>query len=111
MCKCTVLCLALMFRARSNSSWARQTQSIDSCSLPTLLETAVPLAKKAYIALAFKPYHDRVRKILQDVWRKRSGMSLSQMSDAYISSVVLSCGIEIKELGGDYNEAVVQLGI
>jgi hypothetical protein len=38
-------------------------------------------------------------------------MTLSQMSDAYTSNVVLGCGIEIKESGGDYNEAVVQLGI
>ena len=33
------------------------------------------------------------------------------MSDAYTSSVVLGCGVEIKESGGDYNEAVLQLGI
>ena len=38
-------------------------------------------------------------------------MSLSQMSDAYTSAVVLGCGIEVKESGGDYNEAVMQLGI
>lgn len=38
-------------------------------------------------------------------------MSLNQMSDTHISSVVFSCGIEIKELGGDYNEAAVQLRI
>jgi hypothetical protein len=38
-------------------------------------------------------------------------MSLSQMSDAYTSTVVLGCGLEVKELGGDYNEAVMQLGI
>jgi hypothetical protein len=33
------------------------------------------------------------------------------MSDAYTSTVVLGCGIEIKESGGDYNEATMQLGV
>ena len=33
------------------------------------------------------------------------------MSDAYTSSIVLACGIEVKEPGGDYNEAIMQLGI
>ncbi|KAK5215850.1 hypothetical protein LTR96_011324 [Exophiala xenobiotica] len=88
-----------------------QTQSIEPRFLPTLPEATNPFAKKADIALAFKPYHDRVRQFLEDVRSKRPGMSLSQMSDAYTSSVVLGCGVEIKESGGDYNEAVVQLGI
>ena len=38
-------------------------------------------------------------------------MSLCQMSDAYTSTVVLGCGMEAKESGGDYNEAVMQLGV
>lgn len=38
-------------------------------------------------------------------------MSLSQISDAYTSTVVLKCGMEVKESGGDYNEAVMKLGI
>lgn len=33
------------------------------------------------------------------------------MADAYTSTVPLVCGMEIKESGGDYNEAVMQLGI
>lgn len=28
-----------------------------------------------------------------------------------VSTVVLACGIEVKEAGGDYNEAVMQLGV
>lgn len=99
------------YPAISNFFWTRQTQSIESRFLPTLPDTAVPFAKKADVALTFKPYHDRVRSSLEAVRRKRPGMTLSQMSDAYTSSVVLGCGIEIKESGGDYNEAVVQLGI
>ena len=38
-------------------------------------------------------------------------VSLSQMSNAYTSTVVLGCGMEVKESGGDYNEAVMKLGI
>jgi hypothetical protein len=33
------------------------------------------------------------------------------MSDAYTSTLILACGIEVKEAGGDYNEALVQLGV
>lgn len=33
------------------------------------------------------------------------------MTDAYTSTVPLVCGIEVKEPGGDYNEAIMQLGI
>jgi hypothetical protein len=33
------------------------------------------------------------------------------MTDAYTSTVVLGCGIEVKGSGGDYNEATIQLGI
>jgi hypothetical protein len=36
---------------------------------------------------------------------------MSQMQDAYTSTVPLVCGIEVKEVGGDYNEAVMQLAI
>lgn len=61
--------------------------------------------------LAVRPYHNQVRPAIQEVRSKRPGMSLSQVSDAYTSSVMLGCGIEVKESGGDYDEAVVQLGI
>jgi hypothetical protein len=33
------------------------------------------------------------------------------MTDAYTNTVPLVCGVEVKESGGDYNEAVMQLGI
>lgn len=33
------------------------------------------------------------------------------MSDAYTSLLVLPCGIEIKEMGGDMNEALLQLAV
>jgi len=33
------------------------------------------------------------------------------MTDAYTSTVPLACAIEVKESGGDYHEAVTQLGI
>jgi hypothetical protein len=33
------------------------------------------------------------------------------MSDAYTSTHVFGCSIEIKDSGGDYNEAIMQLEI
>jgi hypothetical protein len=33
------------------------------------------------------------------------------MTDAYTKGVIHGCGVEIKPSGGDYDEAVVQLGI
>lgn len=38
-------------------------------------------------------------------------MALSQMTDAYTSTVPLVCCLEVKEREGDYNEASTQLGI
>lgn len=37
-------------------------------------------------------------------------LCLSQMTDAYTSTVPLACYLEVKEQG-DYNEAILQLGI
>lgn len=33
------------------------------------------------------------------------------MTDAYTSTVPLACCLEVKERGGDSNEAIIQLGI
>jgi hypothetical protein len=38
-------------------------------------------------------------------------MDLSQTTDADASTVPLGCCLEVKERGGDYNEAIIQLGI
>jgi hypothetical protein len=89
----------------------RQTQSISSELLPTLPETILPFARKADLALGFNPFHAQVKPTINEVYCARPGFSLSQMSDAYTSTVVLGCGIEIKESGGDYNEATMQLGV
>jgi hypothetical protein len=98
-------------QSTSNPLRRRQTQSIDPRFLPILPGTTDPFAKETDFALAFNPYHDRVRPILEDVRSKRPGTDLSQMSDVYTSSVVLGCGLEIKGPGGNHDEAVVQLGI
>ena len=39
------------------------------------------------------------------------GASLSQMSDAYTSTLILGCGIEVKASDGDCDEASMQLGV
>jgi hypothetical protein len=33
------------------------------------------------------------------------------MSDVYTSTIILGCGVKIKESSGDYNEATMQLGV
>ncbi|MCJ1476734.1 hypothetical protein MMC13_005403 [Lambiella insularis] len=88
-----------------------QTQSITSELLPTLPETILPFARKADLALSFNPFHARVKTTIDEVYCARPGLNLSQMSDAYTSTVVLGCGLEVKESGGDYNEATMQLGV
>lgn len=89
----------------------RQTQQIDQIWLPVLPNTLFPLAKKADLALAFCPYHPDVGGILKTYAASHLGIPMSQMQDAYTSTVPLVCGMEVKEAGGDYNEAVMQLAI
>lgn len=88
-----------------------QTQAINNSLLPTLPESVLPFARKADLVLAFSPYHPRVTSTLESIHRLLPRMSLSQMSDAYTSTVVLGCGLEVKGSGGDYDEAVMQLGV
>ena len=76
-----------------------------------LPESVSPLSRKADLAFAFNPYHANINEQWHKVRRCQPALSLSQMSDAYTGTLVLACGIEIKESGGDYNEALLQLGV
>jgi hypothetical protein len=89
----------------------RQTQAIFADLLSTLPDTVFPLARKADLALAYIPYHPDIKGQWDELRLKQPGMSLSHMADAYTSTLVLGCGIEVKESGGDYNEAIMQLGV
>lgn len=86
-----------------------QTQSIDPAFLPQ--HTPQSFAKKADLALAFSSDHPVVAKAIEPVHKANPDMALSQMTDAYTSTVPLVCCLEVKERGGDYNEAIIQLGI
>jgi len=86
-----------------------QTQSIDPAFLPK--HTFQSFARKADLALAFSSYHPTVATALEPVHKANPDMALSQMTDAYTSTVPLACCLEVKERGGDYNEAIIQLGI
>jgi len=86
-----------------------QTQSISSSLLPT--HTSISFAKKADLALAFSPSHPEVFRTLEPVHNQYPELSLSQMDDAYTMRVPLVAGVEVKERGGSYNEATVQLGV
>ncbi|KAK5018655.1 hypothetical protein BJ546DRAFT_1080218 [Cryomyces antarcticus] len=89
-----------------------QTQQIDPSLLPDLHNRAISTAKKADLALAFSPDDSTVAKALRSASASRpGGTTFSQMMDAYTSTVPLVCGIEVKEAGGDNNEALLQLGI
>jgi hypothetical protein len=86
-----------------------QTQSIDPAFLPR--HASQSFAKKADLALAFSSDHPTVATAIEPVYKENPDMALSQMTDAYTSTVPLVCCLEVKERGGDYNEAITQLGI
>jgi len=86
-----------------------QTQSIDAAFLPK--HASQSFAKKADLALAFSSDHPAVAIATEPVHKAHPDISLSQMTDAYTSTVPLVCCLEVKERGGDYNEAITQLGI
>jgi hypothetical protein len=86
-----------------------QTQSIEPTFLPK--HTSQSFAKKADLALTFSSDHPIVAAALEPVHKANPDLALSQMTDAYTSTVPLVCCLEVKERGGDYNEAIIQLGI
>lgn len=86
-----------------------QTQTIDPTLLPR--HASQSFARKADLALAFSSDHPTVASAIEPVHKANPGIALSQMTDAYTSMVPLACCLEVKERGGDYNEAVIQLGI
>lgn len=86
-----------------------QTQAISSSLLPT--HTSTSFAKKADLALAFSLSHPEIFRTLEPIHIQCPELSLSQMEDAYTMRVPLVAGVEVKERGGSYNEAIVQLGV
>ncbi|KAH9203980.1 hypothetical protein DL95DRAFT_471897 [Leptodontidium sp. 2 PMI_412] len=86
-----------------------QTQAISSSLLPT--HTSTSFAKKADLALAFSLSHPEVFHALEPIHTQYPDLCLSQMEDAYTMRVPLVAGVEVKERGGSYNEATVQLGV
>ncbi|KAH9204607.1 hypothetical protein DL95DRAFT_113993 [Leptodontidium sp. 2 PMI_412] len=86
-----------------------QTQAISSSLLPT--HTSTSFAKKADLALAFSLSHPEVFHALEPIQTQYPDLCLSQMEDAYTMRVPPVAGVEVKERGGSYNEATVQLGV
>jgi hypothetical protein len=86
-----------------------QTQAISSSLIPT--HTSTSFAKKADLALAFSLSHPEVLRTLEPIHTRYPELSLSQMEDAYTMRVPLIAGVEVKEPGGSYSEATVQLGV
>ncbi|KAF2457338.1 hypothetical protein BDY21DRAFT_39216 [Lineolata rhizophorae] len=88
-----------------------QTQQIEPSLLPISKSTSLPFSKKADLAVAFSRKHPDVGPLVDKVRSRWNDFSLSQMIDAYTQTVPLQCGFEVKECGGDSNEADMQLGI
>jgi hypothetical protein len=97
---------------RANTfSFRRQTQQIEPSLLPISKSTSLPFSKKADLAIAFSRRHPETGPLVDKVRSRWNDFSLSQMTDAYTQTVPLQCGFEVKERGGDSNEADMQLGI
>jgi hypothetical protein len=90
---------------------SRQTQTIEPSFLPSLPTTSLTVAKKADLAIAFSPYDHDIGPVIQSYLSRNPGSTLSQMQDAYTSSIPLICGLEVKQAGGDSNEGLTQLAI
>ena len=87
----------------------RQTQNIDEDLLPIDTATSSP-TKNLDLAIAIVPSLHCHDAIIVEQALKRHGR-ISQMTDVYSSTVPLVCGIEVKDTGGDKNEAIAQLAI
>ena len=70
---------------------------------------AQPFAKKADLVLAFSPGQPAVATAIKPVLKANPDMALSQMANAYTSTVPLVYCLAVKERGGGYNEAIAQL--
>lgn len=86
-----------------------QTQSIDPAFVPG--HASQSYAKKADPALAFSSGNLTVATAVEPVQNANPDVALSQMTDAYTSTVPLVCCLEVKEWGGDHNEAILQLAV
>lgn len=86
-----------------------QTQSISSSLIP--VSTTTSFAKKADLALAFSLSHPEVLRTLEPIHTRYPELTLSQMEDAFTMRVPLVAGVEVKEPGGSYSDATVQLGV
>lgn len=83
-------------------------QAIDPAFLPPRASRS-SFSKKA-LALAFCSGHPAVAAVIEPVLEANPELALSQMTDAYTSMVPLVCCLEVKEQGGDYDKAIIQLG-
>ncbi|KIV89067.1 hypothetical protein PV10_08678 [Exophiala mesophila] len=88
-----------------------QSQAVCRDLLSTLPDNVFPLARKVDLALAFNPSHPDIKGPWDDLHLKHEGVRLSHIDDAYTGTLVVGCGINVKEPGGDYDEAIMQLGV
>jgi hypothetical protein len=77
--------------------------------LPT--HTSQSFSKNADLALAFSSDCSDIAAAVDRVSRVSTDLTLSQMTGGYTSTISLVCGVEVKERGGDSNDAIIWLGI
>ena len=63
------------------------------------------------MALAYNPSHPDIKGPWHDLHLKHGGVRLSHIDDAYTGTLIVGCGINVREPGGDYDEAIMQLGV
>jgi len=90
---------------------SRDPSVVEPLLLPSLPHNSLAVARKADLAIAFSPYDEDVGPAIQSYLHGSPDIALSQMQDAYTSTIPLVCGIEVKQAGGDSNEGLTQLAI
>ncbi|TVY58388.1 hypothetical protein LCER1_G000927 [Lachnellula cervina] len=96
---------------RDESAWINIVDNVlESADLGRVLCCAC-ITPKADLALAFCSGHPAVAAVIEPVLEANPELALSQMTNAYTSMVPLVCCLEVQEQGGDYDKAIIQLGI
>ncbi|KAI6712294.1 hypothetical protein JHW43_005151 [Diplocarpon mali] len=86
-----------------------QTQAIQPDLHPQ--HVSLSFKQKADLAFSFSLRHSAVQSAIAPIQRHWPNLALSQMADPYTRTVPMVGGVEVKETGGDYNEAVLQLAV
>lgn len=71
----------------------------------------IPFGKKADLALVFDRNDQATNFLYQKYSKVYPGRAISHLSDAYTSTIWVTCALEIKESGGNQTETSLQLAV